>query len=361
MKIFIVCRYLGGGGAERVAVNLAHGFLLRGHEVYCIADLSTHRSYQIDEKIHLLQLHKADASKPGIVMQAVPNIRRFAKKYHPDLIIGVMHFCSLASRTAVMGLNIPVVQTIHHALESETYKFSPLTVWMDRHTCPLYSKTVLLTHADKKVLSKWDDKTIVIPNPVTFDPISEPAKKEKIILSAGRLDDWNYKGWDILIQSAHEIKDYLKEKGWKMLVAGNGKEESFTVLDNMKKEYGVDDIVEFIGYQKDMLSLYRKASIFFLSSRSEGLPMVLLEAMSQGCACVATDYKGRTKEIITSEAEGLTAQPEDYVQLSALLKELVEDDSKREMIQKNAIERSKYYSLDHVVDLWETLFKSYDK
>ena len=144
-----------------------------------------------------------------------------------------------------------------------------------------------------------------------------------------------------------------------MLVAGKGKEESFTVLNNMRKEYGVEDVVEFIGYQKDMLSLYRKASIFFLSSRSEGLPMVLLEAMSQGCACVATDYKGRTREIITSDAEGLTAQPEDYVRLSALLKELIENDSKRELIQKNAIERSRHYSLDHVVDKWEELFMFY--
>ena len=361
MKIFIVCRYLGGGGAERVAVNLAHGFISRGHEVYCIADLNTHRSYQIDDRIHLLSLHRSNASKPGIVLQAIPNIRRYAKAYRPDLIIGVMHFCSLASRAAVIGLKIPVVQTIHHALESETYKFSPLTIWMDRKTCPLYSKTILLTEADKKVLSKWDDKTMVIPNPLTYEPLTQPMEKDKIILSAGRLDDWNYKGWDILIQTAHEIRDFLKEHGWKMLIAGNGKEESFTTLNNMKKEYGVDDIVDFIGYQKDMLSLYRKASIFFLSSRSEGLPMVLLEAMSQGCACVATDYKGRTKEIITSDGEGLLAQPEDYVQLAAHLKEMIENEDKRKTIQRNAIERSKFYSLDQVVDRWEKLFESYKK
>ena len=361
MKIFIVCRYLGGGGAERVAVNLAHGFLSRGHEVYCIADLETHRSYGIDDRIHLLPLHRSDASKPGIVLQATPNIRRYARTYHPDLIIGVMHFCSLASRAAVVGLGIPVVQTIHHALESETYKFSPLTIWMDRKTCPLYSKTVLLTEADKKVLSKWDEKTIVIPNPLTYEPLSQPVTKEKIILSAGRLDDWSYKGWDVLIRTAHEIRDFLKVNGWKMLIAGNGKEEAFTLLNQMKREYKVEDIVDFIGYQKDMLSLYRKASVFFLSSRSEGLPMVLLEAMSQGCACVATDYKGRTKEIITSDAEGLLAQPEDYVQLAAHLKEMIENEAKRETIQKNAIERSKFYSLDHVVDRWERLFELYSK
>lgn len=358
MKIFIVCRYLGGGGAERVAVNLAHGFLLRGHEVYCIADLNNHRSYNIDERIHLLALHRSDASKPRVVIQAITNIRKYAKKYQPDLIIGFMHFCSLASKVGTLGLKIPVIQTIHHALESETYKFSPLTVWMDCHTCPLYFKTILLTHADKKVLTKWDDKTLVIPNPLSYTPNADFSRKENIILAAGRLDDWHYKGWDILIKTAHEIKDFLKEKGWQILVAGNGNEDTRKMLLEMRKELGVEDVVNFIGYQKDMLSLYGKASVFFLSSRSEGLPMVLLEAMSQGCACVATDFKGRTKEIITSDREGLLAQPEDYSRLALHLKDLISDDEKRASIQKNAVERSKYYNLDYVVDMWENLFKS---
>lgn len=356
MKIFITCRYLGGGGAERVAVNLAHGFLSRGHEVFFIADLNNHRSYNIDERIHLLELHQSEASKPKVVMQAIANIRKYAKMYQPDLIIGFMHFCSLASKMGTIGLNIPVIQTIHHALESDTYKFSPLTVWMDRHTCPLYFKTILLTHADKKVLTKWDDKTLVIPNPLSYMPNGDFSKKENVILAAGRLDDWHYKGWDILIKTAHEIKDFLKENGWQILIAGNGNEETRKMLCEMQKEYGVEEVVSFIGYQKDMLSLYGKASIFLLSSRSEGLPMVLLEAMSQGCACVATDFKGRTREIITNDQEGLLALPEDYVQLSLHLKELIGDKKKREMIQKNAVERSRYYNLDHVVDMWENLF-----
>lgn len=358
MKIFIVCRYLGGGGAERVAVNLAHGFLERGHDVYCIADLDTHRSYSIDERIHLLELHSSGASKPQMVLQAIANIRKYAKKYQPDLLIGFMHFCSLASKVGTFGLGIPVIQTIHHALESETYKFSPLTVWMDRHTCPLYFKTILLTHADKKVLTKWDNKTIVIPNPLSYTPSADFSKKENIILAAGRLDDWHYKGWDILIKTAHEIKDFLKENGWQIVVAGNGTEDTRKMLMEMCKEHEVENVVNFIGYQKDMLSLYGKASVFLLSSRSEGLPMVLLEAMSQGCACVATDFKGRTREIITSEQEGLLAHPEDYNQLSLHLKDLITDNYRRKMIQKNAVERSKYYNLDHVVDMWENLFKS---
>ena len=273
-----------------------------------------------------------------------------------------MHFCSLVSRFAVIGLKINVIQTIHHALESDTYKFSPLTVWLDRHTCPLYTKTILLTQADKKVLHKWKHKIHVVPNPVTFTPLEKLPIKDNIILAAGRLDDWKYKGWDILINAAHTIAETLREKKWVIKIAGNGSTESVDLLKKMCQEKDVSDIVQFIGYQNDMQSLYKRASIFLLSSRSEGLPMVLIEAMSQGCACVATDFKGRTREIITSDEEGLLAAPEDYKSLAHHIDFLINNENKRSLIQQNAIARSMYYGLDNILNKWEnilnTLYKS---
>ena len=59
--------------------------------------------------------------------------------------------------------------------------------------------------------------------------------------------------------------------------------------------------IEFLGFQKDMESLYKKSEIFVLSSRYEGFGLVLIEAMSQGCAPVACDYKGRQREILCPE------------------------------------------------------------
>ena len=162
-----------------------------------------------------------------------------------------------------------------------------------------------------------------MPNPLTFTPIvvaedgemindlGTVIEKEKIILAAGRLNDWKCKGWDLLIKAwalingqetmgNGQINDQsLALSGWRLQIAGTGSEQDFSFLKQLCKENDVEDSVEFLGYRTDMKELYQKASIFCLSSRSEGLPMVLIEAMSQGCAPVACENLGRTKEIIT--------------------------------------------------------------
>ena len=125
----------------------------------------------------------------------------------------------------------------------------------------------------------------------------------------------------------------------------------------LMKENHAEDI-ELLGYRTDMEQLFQQASIFVLSSRSEGLPMVLIEAMSQGCAPIATDFKGRTKEIITSEKEGLTCEPEDIEALAEGIQKLMNDEELRKTIQQNAIERSKFYSLDYIIEMWERLFRT---
>lgn len=357
MKLFVVCNYLGGGGAERVAVNLANGLSQRNYEVYIIADLVRYRSYEVDENITQLSLHSPDIPNYLKAIQGIKNIRKYAKQYHPDLIITVMHFCSLFAKTGTLGMGIPIIQTIHHPLESKAYKLHPIAKFLDKHTSPLYAHTTVLTKADIEFLGNYGKRVSVMPNPLSFTPVDHLPIKEKIIFSAGRLDNWHYKGWDILIKTIHEIKEYMFNNNWRLLLAGTGRDESIKFLEDMCKDYGVEKLVDFVGFRRDVIDYFRKSSIFFLSSRAEGLPMVLIEAMSQGCACVATDFKGRTREILTNDETGLLAEPEDYKTLAKHLKLVMDDDNLRVRMQQNAIERSKYYKLDNIVDMWESLIK----
>ena len=80
--------------------------------------------------------------------------------------------------------------------------------------------------------------------------------------------------------------------------------------------------------------------------------------MSQGCACIASDYKGRQREIIRNENEGVLCEPENITQLAEAIKRLINEKEKREHIARNAIERSKEYSLDKIMQKWdEILYK----
>lgn len=374
MKIFLVCNSLGGGGAERVHVNLANGFAQRGHEVYLVADVYQEATYPVDEKVHVLPLCPQFTNKLKKWGGAVSMLRKNIKKYKPDVVIGNMHLCSSVSRIAALGTHVPVVMTIHHALESKEYDgFSKSEKFLDRHSPSFYAATTVLTEADKEVMNnKYHQKKniIVMPNPLTFTPIEvtdngemindqgDVIEKEKIIFAAGRLNDWKCKGWDLLIQVAGELKDLFVENGWTIQIAGGDSSAEKEYLETLCQQAGVDSFITFLGYRTDMIELFQKASIFCLSSRSEGLPMVLIEAMSQGCAPVACENLGRTKEIITNENEGLLFMTSSVEDMVRKLSRMIAEEDYRKKVQRAAIQRSEYYKTDHIIDMWEDMFEN---
>lgn len=363
MKIFLVCNSLGEGGAERVHVNLANGFVQRGHEVWLVVDLTKKATYPVDERVQLLQLFPPKNNKILKWGGAIFKLRKYLRKYKPDVVIGNMHLCSFISRLATIGIKVPVVLTIHHALESETYDMGWFVNFCDRHAPSLYAATTVLTEADKDVMENIYGRhsgIFVMPNLLTYIPAEKIPEKECFVLAAGRIDQWQCKGWDILLKAwgrlhatVHTGEMATELKKWKLKIAGAGHEETFRMLKDMAREHGVGASVEFIGYQSDMMCLYKKAPVFCLSSRSEGLPMVLIEAMSQGCAPVATDYKGRTASIIIDSKTGFLCFPEDVEGLCEGLRKMIFDAPYRLEVQRNSIERAKCYVPDQIISLWE--------
>ena len=175
------------------------------------------------------------------------------------------------------------------------------------------------------------------------------------------------------------LAELMRRDGWKLQIAGVWREESSKdYLLGIAREHGVDDLVDFLGFVDDMKSLYQRASVFVLSSRYEGFGLVLIEAMSQGCAPVACDYKGRQREIIDPSSvlpkgkeehsaavsefcvcdNGILCEPDNAEQLAAAIARMISDDKYRMSVQQNAISRSRYYSIENTVDRWEQLLNS---
>ena len=353
MKIFIVCNNLGIGGAERVAVNLANGFVGKGHKVYIVTDLLNQKaSYSVDNKVSIMALCRKSNSKKKW-FGAPFRLRTFLKKEKPDIIIGFMHVCSIISRLATVGLKVPVIMTIHHSLESKEYHLDFLTRWLDKHTTRMYKAVTVLNQADKAYLGQRHKNIVVMPNPLTFSPVNEVPPKQKIILAAGRISNWYYKGFDLLLEAWGKIANSYPD--WILKIAGDGPKENFDYLENIAKHCKIDNRVEFLGYQMNMISLYRESSIFALSSRSEGLPMVLIEAMSQGCAPVACENLGRTREIIQDCNQGILYKTGDVTSMSEALGKMIRDDEYRHYVQKNAVKRSTFYRSENILNMWELL------
>ena len=89
--------------------------------------------------------------------------------------------------------------------------------------------------------------------------------------------------------------------------------------------------------------------------------MVLVEAMSQGCACIACDYKGRQKEIIRNDYEGKICEIDDVDSLTIAIEDFIQDKHKRETVGVNSIARSHDFSIDNIINKWDDVFNSVSK
>lgn len=383
MKILIVCSNLGFGGAERVAVTLANGFFAKGHEVIVATNLYEKVNFSLDEGVIVENIVSQKKNRLKKWSSSIKDLRKLVRQQQPDVVIGIMELCSLIAKISTFGTNIPVVATDHYTFDRP--KDAPFTKqqWFFKFIVNyIYKHITVLTDADKEIAAKKFRGVTVMPNPLSLQPVNEIPLKEKTVLAAGRIGGWYAKGFDVLIKSWKKLQDLNDNvndddnlRDWWLKIAGDGKKEDFEYLMNLLPDgnwiHNEDDNenenwlwrsekyhIEFMGFQKDIESLYRKSAIFALSSRYEGFGLVLIEAMSQGCACVACDYKGRQREIIQDDSQGLCCEPDDVKTLATALEKMITDEAYRKKVQNNALERSKFYDMEHTMNRWEAYLKT---
>lgn len=359
------------GGAERVGVALANGFAKRGNSVTMVANLFEPQTYQLDENIVLKNLVATNKNKFKKWLSSFIFVRKYIKEIRPDVIIGIMGTTALVGRISSLGLGIPVIMTEHWAFEMPPeHPFSLKEYFFKFYANKIYRSVTVLTEADKKVIGKRLKNVVVMPNPLTLEPANDVPKKKKIILAAGRLAAWEVKGFDVLIKAWGTIAK--KYPDWTLQIAGQGEKDDEQRLLDWAADCDAGKQFKLLGFCNNVKDLYSESEIFVLSSRYEGFGLVLIEAMSQGCACVACDYKGRQREILNPSSalpegegepnrkieiteNGVLCEPENIDALAEGIEKMICDEEYRRITQWNAIKRSKYYSLESTIDRWESM------
>lgn len=368
MKIMFVLQHLVGGGAERVAVVLAGALVEKGHEVIFASDKERTDEpfvYSIDTRVRMAKYFGDDVSACQIYkylpkrMRLYLNLRKIVSNESPDVIIAFMNLAFLKVFVASIGTNSIIIASEHNAFER------PLCAPMTRRdyffkffVTKLFDMVTVLTEADRQIIGNRLKNVYVIPNPLAFNPITLqklPNNRKKQIVAAGRINVWHYKGFDLLIQAWGKIAKYCT--GWTLNIAGKGDEVSLNFLKSVAKDCHVEDSVIFSDFHTDLETLFRESEIFVLSSRYEGFGMVLIEAMSQGCACIACDYKGRQREIIRNDKEGLCIDPENIDQLAEAMLRMVTNKAYRDSIRINSILRSQDFKASIIADRWLEMFE----
>lgn len=351
MKITFIINSLNSGGAERVGVSLANGLSELGHEI----SIFTHKGnikYTPDSsiKMYWFRSHKN---------KLIKFISIFNQFYHhlvkdkPDIVIQIMHIRSLELLSArfFARRKFPIIISEHNSFERPASapmgKWQSFTKW---HLNKRYDCITVLTHADKKYIGNKLQNVHVMHNPLFLKPLENLCKKEKIILSVGRIDDWHYKGFDILIKSWERICRKYPE--WKLKIIGDGSENNINFLKSLA--HNIDNI-EFLNFTSNIQKEYQHAAIYCLSSRYEGWGLVFTEAMSQGCATIVCDFNGRQKEIVKDNINGIICQPENENQLVDKIELLIDNDDLRSKLAINAMRSLDQLSELHIAKQWENL------
>ena len=357
MKIAILVNTLTNGGAERVASLWAKGFYEQGNEVtVLIKNPEKPITYKVPAGVNIKSTRPLHG---GYFMSFRYDIRlrKIIRDIRPDYLICLLDGEGIHAKLATIGLGVKVIQTEHNSFERPENIALSFKQKFFKFFCNKFMPVVtVLTQADKNFIGNRLKNVQVLPNPLAYEPAKVMPVKEKVILAAGRLDAGYTKGFDLLIVAFGKIA--MHYPNWELHIAGGGLPSSLKKYQSMAKECGIEDKVHFLGYVDNMLPLYQKSSIFVLSSRYEGFGMVLIEAMSQGCACIACDYKGRQKEIITNKVDGIIAETDDVQSIAYHLEYLLSHHSEREKLQIKAVERSQDFALCNIMNKWTYILSS---
>ena len=211
-------------------------------------------------------------------------------------------------------------------------------------------KFVVLTHEDFAFWQGFTNIT-VIPNPIyTYPDHGSPCSSRQVI-AVGR---YTYqKGFDLLINTWGLVKQ--RHPDWTLRIYGAGEPEAYRALVSEK---GLEDTVFCEGATNDVYAKYDESSIFVLSSRYEGLPLVLIEAMSAGLPCVAFTCPCGPRDCISDGEDGLLVEAGNTAKLADAICQLIEDDSQRKAMGAAARRNAVRFQEENIMQKWIELFDS---
>jgi glycosyltransferase involved in cell wall biosynthesis len=214
---------------------------------------------------------------------------------------------------------------------------------------------VALTEQDVAAYDKLLDGKVRldrIPNTVHAMGGPDPDLSTKTLLAAGRLV--SQKGFDYLIPAFAKVAPDFPD--WKLRICGKGKQKD--ELKQLIKEHRVRRQVELAGPSNDMGATFAEASIFVLSSRFEGFPLILIEAMSKGLAVVSFDCPTGPADIIDDHENGILVPHKDIDALAEGMRQLMADEELRRKVAASAAVKARDYEIENIGPQWENLFET---
>ena len=293
MKIALIINDITfSAGTERAATNLANN-LSRFHDVTVISLMSVNIEpyYTLNENVKLQLLNLSFTGKIRYYKSFYKYIKKESDNF--DVLIGTNHALNII--ISFFSKKVKTIGCEHINYASATKS----TLFIRKLFYKNLVKLVVLTKQDKDKYIEEDNlnNVEIIPNQLSFEVKEIPKYENKRMIAVGRFT--LQKGFDILLDQFHKT---IKDNNWELCLIGDG-EMRDEILAKIKK-YNLSDNINMISNTKDIKGEMLKSSFYIMTSRYEGLPMILLEAQATGLPIIAFDCPTGPSEVVINNQNG---------------------------------------------------------
>lgn len=350
---FFVGSLEGSGGTERVSIWLANELSkVAGYDVHIISLQGGNEPFfPVSQDISCSTLFSTYGSGTLRFPLIVSRLKKFLKKNAIDVLIDVESMLALYSTPAISGTAVRHICWEHFNYNVDLGR---KTRRVARRLAAIFADDVVtLTERDKQLWmsgAKCNANMISIPNPITVtQPNDINQNKDDVVLAVGRLT--YQKGFDMLLEAWQQVSREYPQ--WKLKIIGSGEDEK--ALLQRSVELGITQTIEFIPKTNHIENYYLKSKLFVMSSRFEGLPLVLIEAQAYGLPIVSFDCDTGPAEVVQDGYNGWLCGAGNVMALKDALAMGIEasmDEKQYQELTTNSVNNSKRFSTETILDTW---------
>lgn len=372
MKIaYCIAGTCHSGGMERVLANKANYLAEHGYEVMIVTTDQRGEApfFRLDERIKCYDIginyeennggsfFNKLIHYPGKQLRHRKRLTALLKREKPDITISM--FCNDVSFMPDIKDGGKKVLEIHFS-KFKRIQYGRKGLWkladkwfsrQDEKWVRRFDKFVVLTEEDRTYWGNIDNIT-VIPNARTFTPDHMADMESRKVIAVGRYTF--QKGFDRLVEAWRLVVSEFPD--WKLEIIGDGEDRN--LLKSMIERYGLEDSLSLVPTNSEIEKHYLDSSVYVMTSRYEGLPMVLLEAQAFGLPIVSFRCKCGPADVVEDGRTGFLVAEGDVEAFAMQLKKVMADVDLRRKMSENALVASQRFAVEPVMTRWGELFKS---
>lgn len=352
---------MSNGGAERVVATMANAWVARGWEITLLTfdDGSEPSFYPLDARVDHRPLGIASSSSGAVQairrnVDRIRSVRNAITSSRPDVVISFLDMVNVRVLLATRGLDLPTI------VMEQTDPGQKQIGWawntLRRLLYPRAQRLVVLSATSRSFFGPAIQKrSVIIPNPIaieppTWDENSNP-KAGRTVVAMGRFAP--EKGFDLLLEAFARIAD--DHPTWRLVIWGDGPLRP--QLEALRDQRGLSERVSMPGRTTEPFVALRKADLFVMSSRREGFPLALGEAMACGLPAVSFDCPSGPRELIRHEIDGLLVPDGDVPALADALDRVMTNDAERQRLAARAVDVNERFGAERVLGQWEAMLR----